>query len=67
MGNRVAVVYGGYSSEWVISEKSAKVVFQHLDTEKYQRYLVRISKESWHVLLKDGSKAPIDRNDFSFI
>ncbi|MCB9192547.1 MAG: D-alanine--D-alanine ligase [Flavobacteriales bacterium] len=66
MKKTVAIVYGGYSSEWVISELSAKVVFSHLDADKYEKYMVRISRETWNVMLKDGSKAPIDRNDFSF-
>jgi D-alanine-D-alanine ligase len=67
MKKTVAIVYGGYSSEWVISELSAKVVFHHLDAEKYEKYMVRISHEAWNVILKDGSKAPVDRNDFSFV
>lgn len=67
MKKTVAIVYGGYSSEWVISELSAKVVFHHLDAEKCEKYMVRISHEAWNVILKDGSKAPVDRNDFSFV
>ncbi len=66
MKKTVAIVFGGYSSEWVISELSASVVFKHLDKSKYNSYLVKISKESWDVILSDGSKSPIDRNNFSF-
>ncbi|MFM1876696.1 MAG: hypothetical protein RL266_2433 [Bacteroidota bacterium] len=67
MKKTVAIVFGGYSSEWVISELSAKIVFKHLDRNMYDTYLVNISKQSWDVLQTDGSKSPIDRNDFSFM
>jgi len=66
MKKTVAIVFGGYSSEWVISELSANVVFKHLDASKYTNYLVKISRQSWDVLLADGNKSPIDKNDFSF-
>lgn len=66
MKKTVAIVFGGYSSEWIISELSANVVLKHLDTNKYTSYLVNISKQSWDVLLADGSKSSIDKNDFSF-
>lgn len=67
MAKRVAVVYGGYSSEWVISEKSAKVVLVHLPTDTYESYLVKISRDGWRVQLPEGSTTEIDRNDFSFL
>ena len=66
MKKTVAIVFGGYSSEWVISELSAKVVLSHLNKNKYNPYLVHISKQGWDVLLTDGSKTRIDKNDFSF-
>lgn len=62
---KVAIIYGGYSEEWVISEKSAKVVLNHLDPEKYRGYLVRIAENSWTVSV-NGSAVEIDKNDFSF-
>ena len=67
MKKTVAIVFGGYSSEWVISELSANVVFKHLDQSKYDSYMVNISKQSWDVLLPDGSKSQIVKNDFSFV
>ena len=65
MKKRVAVVYGGYSSEVVISELSAKVVFKHLDTDKYDRYMVKIVRDGWAVE-SDGRSISMDRDDFSF-
>ena len=66
MVKTVAVVYGGYSSEWVISELSAKVVFNHLDRSKYEPFLVKISQDDWKIELNNDSVSRIDRNDFSF-
>lgn len=66
MKKTVAIIYGGYSEEWVISEKSAKVVLSHLDRNKYDAFLVRIARDGWNVSLEDGSSAAINRNDFSF-
>jgi len=62
----VAIVYGGYSPEWVISEKSAKVVFAHLNSDRYRCTMVHISEEGWYALTADGQRIAIDRNDFSF-
>ncbi len=61
----VAIIYGGYSEEWVISEKSAKVVLNHLDRDKYRSFLVRIAEDAWSVSV-DDSFVEIDKNDFSF-
>jgi D-alanine-D-alanine ligase len=66
MKKRIAIVYGGYSSEWVISEKSAKVVLSHLDSSKYECYLVHIANDDWSVVLDNGEKISMNRNDFSF-
>jgi D-alanine-D-alanine ligase len=67
MKKTVAIIFGGYSSEWVISEMSAKVVFSHLDQNRYDSYMVRISREGWNVHLSDNTPIAIDRNDFSFV
>lgn len=66
MKKKIAIIYGGYSSEYKISQKSAGVIFEHLDQELYEPYLVEISKKSWHVDVK-GGVAPIDKNKFTFI
>lgn len=66
MKKKIAIIYGGYSSEYKISQKSAGVIFENIDRDKFEPYLVEISKDSWHVALK-GSVASIDMNKFSFI
>lgn len=65
MKKKVAIIYGGYSEEWIISEKSAKVVLNHLDKKVYTPYLVRISRDGWYV---SSTNLPINinKNDFSF-
>lgn len=63
----VAIVYGGYSPEWVISEKSAKVVYQHLHGEHYRCTMVHISEDGWYACPEDGERILMDRNDFSFM
>lgn len=61
----IAIVAGGYSSESVISLKSADGIYSFIDEEKYNRYIVIISREKWIVKLAD-KEADIDKNDFSF-
>ncbi|MBQ8423959.1 MAG: D-alanine--D-alanine ligase [Coprobacter sp.] len=62
----IAVVYGGYSSENVVSRKSAQGVVSFLDPERYNIYPVEITADDWLVELPTGMKIPIDKNDFSF-
>ncbi len=65
MKKRVAVVMGGYSSEYQISLKSGGVVCQHLDKDKYEVYPVHIFKEKWIYIADDGLEYAIDKADFS--
>ncbi len=61
----IAVVAGGYSDEYIISLKSCELVYESLDSEKYNRVRVRILKEGWYAEI-DGEKFPIQKADFSF-
>jgi len=63
----VAIVCGGDSGEFEISVKSAGVVKKNLDPEKYNAYVMVVSKKGWYALLDDGSKVDIDKNDFSIM
>ncbi|MDR1683231.1 MAG: D-alanine--D-alanine ligase [Candidatus Symbiothrix sp.] len=62
----IAVVAGGYSSEYVISLKSAQGICSFLDKNRYLIYTVLITKEKWMVLFENETEIPIDRHDFSF-
>lgn len=65
MKKNIAIIMGGYSSEHDISIKSATVVSKHLNGEKYNSYLIHITKERWFYCDEAGSKITIDKNDFS--
>jgi len=65
MKKNIAILRGGDSSEIAISLKSADVVYQHVDTNKYTSYQVHIEGADWHVI-HDQQTYPIDKNDFSF-
>lgn len=61
---RVAVLMGGYTSEYEISLKSGAVVMANIDPNIYEPYAVLITGECWMVEL-DGTWHPIDRRTFS--
>lgn len=65
MKRKVAVVYGGYSSEANISQKSAGTIYESLDRSLFIPYLVEITRTSWHVH-HEGGVFPIDKNKFTF-
>ena len=65
MKKKVAVVMGGYSSEYQISLKSGSVVCEHLDKDLYDVFAVHILKDKWVYVSDDGSEFPIDKSDFS--
>ena len=62
----IAVVMGGYSSEFEISLLSGDVVCESLDANAYNVYRIHILKSGWCYLANDGTKYPINKSDFSF-
>lgn len=66
MKRTIAIVAGGDSSELPVSLRSAQGIYSFMDKEKYNVYIVEMEGLRWDVVLPDGSKTPIDRNDFSF-
>jgi|SRR5690606_3783762 len=64
MTQNIAIVMGGYSSEYEISLKSGQVVYKHLNRSIYTPYCVHIFKDQW-VLVENGTEYPIDKDDFS--
>ncbi len=61
----IAIIMGGYSSEYKISLMSGNVVYQFLDKTKYKPFRIHIFKEKWVYVDDAESEFPIDRNDFS--
>ena len=66
MKRTIAIVAGGYTSEYHVSLRSAEGLYSFIDKDRYDLYIVVIHGLDWHVRLSDGTTAPIDRNDFSF-
>lgn len=66
MKRTVAIVCGGDTSEIVVSLRSAQGIYSFIDPTKYNLYIVEMEGLRWEVQLPDGTKTPIDRNDFSF-
>ena len=67
MKRNIAIVAGGDTSEIVVSLRSAQGIYSFIDKEKYNLYIVEMEGRRWEVQLPDGSKTPVDRNDFSFM
>lgn len=65
MKRNIGIIYGGYSSEIIISEKSKDGVMSFIDENRYNKYPILITKEKWCAII-DNSEYPIDKNDFSF-
>lgn len=65
MKKNIAIVWGGYSSEIVVSEKSAAGIYSFIDKEKYNIYKVRIDRSSWEAE-HQGGFYPVNKNNFSF-
>lgn len=61
----IAIIMGGYSSEYEISLKSGNVVHEVLDREKYNSYRVHIFQDKWVYVDENDQEFPIDKNDFS--
>ncbi len=62
---RIAVLAGGYSSEYTISLHSAAQVMEHLDRRRWEPWLIHIEREGWYWESPEGKKVAVDRNDFS--
>ena len=66
MKRTIAIVCGGDTSEFEVSLRSAQGIYSFIDKERYTLYIVEMRGTDWHVQLPDGTKTPVDRNDFSF-
>ncbi|PNE29413.1 D-alanine--D-alanine ligase A [Tannerella sp. oral taxon 808] len=66
MKRTIALVAGGYSGEYEVSLKSADGLYSFIDKTRYDIHRVLLTHDEWSVLLADGTRVPIDRNDFSY-
>lgn len=65
MKKNIAIIMGGYSSEYEISLKSGNVVFETLDQTKYTPYRIHVFKNKWVYVDTNGKEFPVDKNNFS--
>lgn len=63
---KIAVVCGGYSGESVVSYRSASMVMNNIDRERYEPTKVIITREKWIAEI-DGAEVQVDKNDFSVV
>ncbi|WP_400080655.1 D-alanine--D-alanine ligase [Winogradskyella sp. R77965] len=67
MKKNIAIIMGGYSSEYKISLKSGNVVYETLNKEKYNAYRIHIFKDKWVFVNDLNEEFNVDKNDFSVL
>ncbi|HLT51265.1 MAG TPA: D-alanine--D-alanine ligase [Arenibacter sp.] len=65
MKKNIAIIMGGYSSEYKISLLSGNVVHDYLDREKFNAYRIHIVKDKWVYVDDQQEEHPVNRHDFS--
>ena len=65
MKKNIAIIMGGYSSEYGISIKSGNVVYQHLSKDRFNAYRVVITKDRWYMLDESDGQHEVNKHDFS--
>jgi len=65
MKKNIAIIMGGFSSEYEISLKSGNVVYQTLNNENYAAYRIHVFKNKWVYVNDNDQEFPVDKNDFS--
>ena len=65
MKKNVAVVMGGYSSEFDISIKSGQVVYDNLKGDLHNCYRIIIRKDKWTHLNENNEEFDVIKDDFS--
>ncbi|MGB1076244.1 MAG: D-alanine--D-alanine ligase family protein [Flavobacteriales bacterium] len=61
----IAVLTGGYSAEAPVSRKSAAMVMNNIDRNRWAPTLVHIDPDGWWAEVEGHGRLPIDRLDFS--
>jgi D-alanine-D-alanine ligase len=67
MKKNIAILYGGDSSEKIISERSSITIEKYLPKEKYCTYRISVNGAAWNVDISNHQNVPVDKNDFSFV
>ena len=67
MKKNIAIIMGGYSSEYLISLKSGSVVYNSLPKASYNAYCIHIFKDKWVYVAEDLKEYPVNKADFSIL
>ena len=65
MKKNIAIIMGGYSSEFQISLKSGQVVYEYLDKERFDPFRIQIRKDAWVYVDAQENESPVNKDDFS--
>ena len=63
MKKNIAIIMGGYSSEFKISLKSGNVVYNSLDKSKYNAFRIHIFKDKWVYVNAHNDEFPINKDE----
>jgi D-alanine-D-alanine ligase len=67
MKKNIAIIMGGYSSEYLISLKSGSIVYDSLPKTSYNAYCIHIFKDKWVYISDDLKEYPVNKADFSVL
>jgi len=67
MKKNIAIIMGGYSSEYLISLKSGSIVYDSLPKTSYNAYCIHIFKDKWVYITDDLKEYPVNKADFSVL
>ena len=67
MLKNIAIIMGGYSSEYQISLKSGTMVYDTLDRNKYTPYAIHIFKNKWVCVSENGQETAVNKDEFSVL
>lgn len=62
---KVAIVSGGYSSEYEVSILSGETVYNNLDRSKYDPYQVILNPDTWVLKRENGDEIALNKEDFT--
>lgn len=62
---KIAIVAGGNSGEHDVSMKTAANIFNVLDKNLFEPYLIHLKGKEWDYIDSEKQHFPIDKNDFS--
>lgn len=65
MKKNIAIIMGGYSSEYKISLKSGNVVYNTLNRDIYNSYRIHVFKDKWVYVDAKDNESLVNKNDFS--